>query len=41
MFDNGFRLQAGLQVGFLVGAKAKVGDTKVYAKDNLKTVDLG
>jgi hypothetical protein len=41
MLDNGFRLQAGSQVGFLVGAKAKVGDTKADAKDNLKRVDFG
>lgn len=41
MFDNGFRIQAGPQVGFLVSAKAKVGDTKVDVKDNLKTVDFG
>jgi Outer membrane protein beta-barrel domain len=41
MFDNGFRLQAGPQVGFLVSAKAKVGDTKIDVKDDLKTVDFG
>jgi Outer membrane protein beta-barrel domain len=41
MFDNGFRLQAGPQVGFLVGAKAKVGDTKIDIKNDLKKVDFG
>jgi hypothetical protein len=41
MFDNGFRLQAGPQVGFLVSAKAKVGDTKIDVKDDLKKVDFG
>lgn len=41
MFDNGFRLQAGPQIGFLISAKAKVGDTKIDVKDNLKKVDFG
>jgi hypothetical protein len=40
MFDNGFRLQAGPQVGFLVSAKAKVGSTEIDLKDNLKKVDF-
>ena len=37
MFDNGFRLQAGPQLGFLVSAKA---DGKVI-KNNLKSADVG
>jgi hypothetical protein len=37
MFDNGFRLQAGPQLGFLVGAKADGDDVQ----DNFKTVDFG
>ncbi len=37
MFDNGFRLQAGPQVGFLVSAEADGNDVK----DNLKGVDFG
>ncbi len=41
MFDNGFRLQVGPQLGFLVNAKAKTGNITVDIKDNLKTVDLG
>ncbi|MEO7263612.1 MAG: porin family protein [Ferruginibacter sp.] len=41
MFNNGFRLQAGPQVGFLVGAKHEVGSVKTDIKDNLKTVDFG
>lgn len=41
MFDNGFRLQAGPQLGFLVSAKSKTGSLAVDIKDNLKTVDFG
>lgn len=41
MFDNGFRLQAGPQLGFLVSAKSKTGSSSVDIKDNLKTVDFG
>ena len=41
MFDNGFRIQAGPQVGFLLSAKAKVGDNKLDVKDGLKKVDFG
>lgn len=41
MFDNGFRLQAGPQLGFLVNAKSKTGDLSVDVKDNLKTIDFG
>lgn len=37
MFDNGFRLQAGPQVGFLVSAEADGTDVK----DNLKGTDVG
>ena len=37
MFDNGFRLQAGPQVGFLVSAEADGTDVK----DNLKGTDFG
>lgn len=37
MFDNGFRLQAGPQLGFLVGAKADGDDVM----DNFKGVDFG
>jgi len=40
MFDNGFRLQAGPQVGFLVNAKSKVGSSTTDIKDNYKTVDF-
>ncbi len=41
MFDNGFRLQAGPQVGFLVNAKTEAGNVEVDIKDQLKTVDFG
>lgn len=41
MFDNGFRLQAGPQLGFMLNAKTKVGDTKIDVKDQFKTVELG
>jgi len=41
MFDNGFRLQAGPQVGFLVNAKAKTGSAKTDIKSNYKSVDFG
>jgi hypothetical protein len=38
MFDNGFRLQAGPQLGFLVGAKS---NTNNNLKDNLKPIEIG
>lgn len=41
MFDNGFRLQAGPQLGFMLNAKTEVGDVKSDVKDNFKTVDFG
>ncbi len=40
MFDNGFRIQAGPQVGFLVSAKQKNSATTDVI-DNFKTVDFG
>lgn len=41
MFDNGFRLQAGPQVGFLVNAKNEVGNVETDVKNQLKSVDFG
>ena len=41
MFDNGFRLQAGPQVGFLVNAKSKTPNSTIDIKNNLKKVDFG
>ncbi len=40
MFDNGFRIQAGPQVGFLVNAKSETNGNSVDRKD-IKTVDFG
>ena len=41
MFDNGFRLQAGPQVGFLINAKAETNQNKIDVKDNYKGIDFG
>ena len=41
MFDNGFRLQAGPQVGFLISAKTKIGSTSSDSKDSFKGIDVG
>ncbi|TMI62943.1 MAG: PorT family protein [Bacteroidetes bacterium] len=38
MINDGFRLQTGPQVGFLVSAKNEIGDTEVDVKDNVNTV---
>jgi hypothetical protein len=40
MFDNGFRIEAGPQLGFLVSAKAKADGNTTDVKENLKTVDF-
>ncbi len=40
MFDNGLRLQAGPQVGFLIGAKSKTGDVETDIKTDLSPIDL-
>ncbi len=40
MFKNGFRLQTGPQVGFLVKATRDDGNTETDIKDNLETVDF-
>lgn len=40
MFDNGFRIEAGPQLGFLVSAKAKADGSTTDVKDNIKTVDF-
>ena len=36
MFDNGFRIEAGPQVGFLLNAKGKTGSSSTDVKDNFK-----
>ncbi len=41
MFDNGFRIQAGPQVGFLASANLKTGNTTTNVSDNYKSIDLG
>ncbi|HEY6503726.1 MAG TPA: porin family protein [Chitinophagaceae bacterium] len=40
MFDNGFRLQAGPQVGFLINAKAETNNVSADIKDNLNGIDF-
>lgn len=41
MFDNGFRIQAGPQAGFLISAKSKANNNTTDNKNNLKTIDFG
>lgn len=41
MFDNGFRIQAGPQLGFLVAAKTKSGDTSINVNDQFESIDVG
>lgn len=40
MFDNGFRIQAGPQLGLLLSAKAE-NNSSVDIKDDFKSIDLG
>lgn len=40
MFDNGFRVEAGPQIGFLMNAKSKSGSTTVDVKDNYKSTNF-
>jgi len=41
MFDNGFRIQAGPQLGFLISAKSKNNNDITNIKDNYKPIDFG
>jgi hypothetical protein len=41
MFDNGFRLQAGPQVGFLINAKSKINNNVTNIKDAYNPIDFG
>ena len=41
MFDNGFRIEAGPQIGFLINAKSKTDNTSVDVKNSFKKVDAG
>ena len=40
MFDNGFRLQAGPQVGFLINAKTETNDVSADIKSDLNSIDF-
>ncbi len=40
MFDNGFRLETGLQLGLLVNAKAEAGDVEDDLNDVIKSTDV-
>lgn len=41
MFDNGFRLEAGPQLGILASAKYKLNSATTDIKNNYKTADVG
>lgn len=41
MFDNGFRLQAGPQLGILASANSSVNDNDTDIKDSMETVEFG
>lgn len=41
MFDNGFRLQAGPQLGILASAKSEVNNNDTDVKDDFEPIDLG
>jgi hypothetical protein len=40
MYDNGFRLQAGPQLGVLVSAKSKTNNSESDVKDDFESIDL-
>ncbi len=40
MFDGGFRLQTGPQIGFLTGAETKSGDIEVDVDDQIQSIDF-
>ena len=40
MFNNGFRLEAGPQVGFLINAESETNNNTTDIGDNLNTVDF-
>ncbi|MBP9926326.1 MAG: PorT family protein [Cyclobacteriaceae bacterium] len=40
MFDNGFRLQAGAQLGILASAKSEIGGTTTDVKSSFKGTDI-
>ncbi len=41
MFDNGFRIEAGAQLGILASAKSEVGNITTEVKSNFKSTDIG
>ncbi len=41
MFDNGFRLEAGPQLGILASAKSETGNASADVKNNYKSTDVG
>jgi len=41
MWDNGFRLQAGPQAGFVLSAKSEVNNNTTDIKEDIKPIDLG
>lgn len=41
MFDNGFRIEAGPQVGFLASAKSEASNINTDVKNSFKSVDFG
>jgi hypothetical protein len=40
MYDNGFRLQAGPQLGFLASAKSKINNVQTDVKGNYESIDF-
>jgi hypothetical protein len=40
MFDNGFRLETGPQLGFLASAKSDVGNMETDVKDDYTSADV-
>ena len=40
MFDEGFRLQTGPQIGFLTGAESKTGNVEVDVDDQIQSIDF-
>lgn len=41
MFNNGFRIQAGPEIGILLQAKQKTGSSNIDVKDDFKSLDFG
>jgi hypothetical protein len=41
MFDNGFRIQTGPQLGFMMNAEAKNNNDTINIEENYKSIDLG